>query len=79
MRERAPNLVITFRSTTDAMMMEKKCPEGTGRLIPVPREISRGCGLAWAAEPDQEEYLLGLMREDDIPWLEKKIIEFYVF
>jgi hypothetical protein len=35
--------------------------------------------LAWAAEPDQEEYLLGIMRENDIPWLEKKIIEFYDF
>ncbi|MGI6508781.1 MAG: DUF3343 domain-containing protein [Saccharofermentanales bacterium] len=79
MRERAPKLIITFRSTTDAMMMEKTCPAGNGRLIPVPREISRGCGLAWAAEPDQEAYLLRIMRDNDIPWLEKKIIEFYNF
>ncbi|HNZ63684.1 MAG TPA: DUF3343 domain-containing protein [Bacillota bacterium] len=77
MRERTPKLVITFRSSTDAMMMDKNCPEAYGRLIPVPREISKGCGLAWASSPEMEDALLRLMEELDIPWLEKKIIAFY--
>ena len=36
---------------------EKYCLERgvPGRLIPVPREITAGCGLAWKAEVDQEE------------------------
>ena len=41
--------VITFHTTTHAMAYEKKCMEENipGRIIPVPREITAGCGLAW--------------------------------
>ena len=28
-----------------------------GRMIPVPGEITADCGLAWCAEPEQEEIL----------------------
>lgn len=51
MRKKELRLVITFHTTTDAMAMEKACKqaEAPGRLIPVPREISAGCGLAWCA------------------------------
>jgi hypothetical protein len=50
-REKELKLVITFHTTTAALAMEKLCKnEGvSGRLIPVPREISAGCGLAWCA------------------------------
>ena len=49
MREKKPALIITFSTTTDAMGMEQFCGRNglPGRLIPVPREISAGCGLAW--------------------------------
>lgn len=49
MREKKPYKIITFRTTTAAMAMEKQCMAGglPGRLIPVPREITAGCGLAW--------------------------------
>lgn len=49
MRERKPYMVLTFSTTTAAMAMEKRCGENAvpGRLIPVPREITAGCGLAW--------------------------------
>ena len=49
MREKKTYKVITFRTTTEAMAMEKYCciHKINGRLIPVPREISAGCGLAW--------------------------------
>jgi hypothetical protein len=42
-------MVLTFHTTTEAMAMEKQCNihEIPGRLIPVPREITAGCGLAW--------------------------------
>lgn len=45
-------LVVTFHTTADAMAMEKSCGEkgAPGRLIPVPRSISAGCGLAWCTE-----------------------------
>ena len=49
MRKKELKLVVTFHTTTDAMAMEQVCQEQqvAGRLIPVPREISAGCGLAW--------------------------------
>lgn len=51
MRKKELKLVVTFHTTTDAMAMEKACKEAgaPGRLIPVPREISAGCGLSWCA------------------------------
>ena len=50
-------LVVTFDATAAAMAEEKYCLERgvPGRLIPVPREITAGCGLAWKAEVGQEE------------------------
>ena len=49
MREKKKYMIITFHTTTEAMAMEKSCNTNgiKGRLIPVPREISTGCGLAW--------------------------------
>ena len=48
MRKKELKLVVTFHTTADAMAMEKACREldVPGRLIPVPGEISAGCGLA---------------------------------
>ena len=58
MRKKELKLVVTFHTTADAMAMEKSCKlHGVaGRLIPVPRELSSGCGLAWCANlSDREE------------------------
>lgn len=56
-------LVITFYTTTEAMAMEQACKEvmAPGRLIPVPRSISAGCGLAWCAKVEDEMELRALM------------------
>ena len=61
-------LIITFHTTTEAMAMEKVCKENgaDGRLIPVPRAISAGCGLAWCAKLESEEALRKLMEEQGI-------------
>ena len=49
MREKTPKVVVTFETTTDAIVFEsesKADPEALpGRIIPVPSEISAGCGL----------------------------------
>lgn len=54
MREKTLKLIVTFHTTTAAMAMEKACMEsGTpGRLIPVPREITAGCGMSWSTIPE---------------------------
>ena len=49
MKEKVLTTVVTFETTTQAIAMERECKKNkfTGRLIPVPREISASCGLAW--------------------------------
>ena len=68
MREKELRLVVTFHTTADAMAMEKACREHEvpGRLIPVPRSISAGCGLAWCAPIAERGTLCGVMDEDRI-------------
>lgn len=68
MRKRELKLVVTFHTTADAMAMEKACGEHQvpGRLIPVPRSISAGCGLAWCAPPEARSQVLEVMSEKGI-------------
>lgn len=56
MRKKEKRLIVSFYSTHDAMAFEEYCHEHSiaGRLIPLPREISAGCGLAWSTTPDEE-------------------------
>jgi hypothetical protein len=65
MRERTEKCVVTFRTTTGAMSMERCCKEAglPGRLIPVPRSITAGCGMCWAAPPEAREALETLVIE----------------
>ena len=37
--------------------MKSKESNKDGRMIPVPRELSAGCGLAWCAVPEVKEEL----------------------
>lgn len=60
MRQKRPALVIAFDSTSQAiaaetLFQENNLPE---RMIPIPAQISAGCGLAWKAEPEQKQSLL---------------------
>ena len=57
MRSKSNKLIVTFHTTTAAMAMEKYCHTNgvAGRLIPVPREITAGCGMAWCAPPEARE------------------------
>ncbi|WP_186365757.1 DUF3343 domain-containing protein [Enorma burkinafasonensis] len=70
LRAKAPALVISFASAVDAMQVEKHCrAEGLpGRLIPVPREITAGCGLAWKAAPEDREAILASLEGAGIFW-----------
>ena len=68
MRKREPRLIVAFFTTHDAMAFEDFCHgRGVeGRLIPLPREISAGCGLAWSAPPGDEAGLRGLLADAGI-------------
>ncbi|HCL01605.1 MAG TPA: phytoene dehydrogenase [Lachnoclostridium phytofermentans] len=68
MRKKERKAVITFQNTTSAMAMEKLCKEQglNGRLIPVPRCITAGCGLAFSANPQARFELENFMKESHI-------------
>lgn len=68
MRKKELKLVVTFHTTADAMAMEKACKENDvpGRIIPVPRAISAGCGLSWCAELEDRERIVEMMRATGI-------------
>ena len=63
MRQKEWKLIITFHTTSDAIAFEKACKETgrSGRMIPVPRELSAGCGLAWRMTPEDWEYWNSLL------------------
>ncbi|BFL48063.1 DUF3343 domain-containing protein [Lactonifactor longoviformis] len=68
MRERVLKLVITFHTTAHAMAMEQGCRERNlpGRLIPVPRAISAGCGISWCADISDRQALEGFLKDSQI-------------
>lgn len=59
MRVKQLRLIVTFHTTTAAMAMEKVCEQKVipGRLIPVPRDITAGCGMAWSAPPEARKVI----------------------
>jgi hypothetical protein len=68
MRTKQLRLIVTFHTTTSAMAMEKLCMEQNvpGRLIPVPRDITAGCGMAWSAPVDARDAVGKIAREAGI-------------
>lgn len=66
MRVKEERCVITFATTAGAMAMEESCKARNlpGRLIPVPRTITAGCGMCWAAPPWTREALEELVIEN---------------
>lgn len=69
-RLRKAALLLSFEKTTDAMAVEKYCAANNlpGRLIPIPREITAGCGLAWKSAPGDENLLLSGLNEAGLKW-----------
>ena len=68
MRSRERRLIVAFYTTHDAMAFEDFCAARgvPGRLIPLPREISAGCGLAWSAPPGDGARVRELLDEAGI-------------
>ena len=66
MREKKLRLIITFHTTTAAMAFERFCLEQglPGRLIPVPTQITAGCGMAWMTDPADRPVLEQAIEKD---------------
>lgn len=59
-------LVFSFSSTKFAIASEAAVSEIEARLIPIPPEISAGCGLALKANIDDKEKILELLQKANI-------------
>ena len=68
MRVKMPRLIVTFHTTAAAMGMESACAKAglPGRLIPVPREITAGCGMAWSAPVEARTLLEAFVQQENI-------------
>lgn len=68
MRVKEERCIVTFRTTTGAMAMERLCREQgvPGRLIPVPRSITAGCGMCWAAPREAREAVEDLVVKEHL-------------
>lgn len=69
MRVKERCVLISFRTTNEAMAFEYKC-EGmiTGRLIPLPPLIHAGCGLAWKSSVKEKLNLLNLIKKENLTY-----------
>ena len=68
MREKKLYLIITFHTTAAAIAMEKLCREKDlpGRLIPVPRELTADCGMAWRAGVEDRPTLEAVVGQEKL-------------
>lgn len=70
MRVKKKTWILVFESTTQAMAMEKFAMQQNlpGRLIPIPREITAGCGLSWKADPQERGEILSALQKAGYHW-----------
>ena len=63
-------LVITFNTTTQAYKMEKlrRADNLDGRLIPLPKAISAGCGASFATKNFDKAYWSDYMNKNDVEY-----------
>ncbi len=68
LRREGLRLVLTFYTTADAIATERLCKEKNiaGRLIPVPRELTSDCGMAWSMAPEDRNLLEEALKKEKI-------------
>lgn len=77
-RVKTPHAVATFNSTADAMAVQAAAAGGVpGRVIPVPSEISAGCGLAWSVPAAEREALETALRERGLAYAAITEVDLY--
>ena len=80
-RARVPSLVVSFPTTAAAMACAESCVRRglPGRMIPVPGEVSAGCGLAWKAAPELRDELAAALAEDGVAVEAMAVVELLEF
>lgn len=76
MRIKEVCIIISFKTTTQAMAFENICENDIeGRLIPLPPIIHAGCGLAWKSKLKEKRKLLDIIQEKQLSFDEIHEIE----
>ncbi|MBR5970763.1 MAG: DUF3343 domain-containing protein [Lachnospiraceae bacterium] len=77
MRKQEDRIIVTFHTTTEAIAFERMCREEgiAGRLIPVPKTLSAGCGMAWSAPEDAASALGSLMEQKRVRHQEMTVLK----
>lgn len=62
--------MVSFPTTAAAMACEEFCHGRglPGRMIPVPSQVSAGCGLAWRVLPEERGDIEVALAGAGIPW-----------
>lgn len=65
MRPKEKCFLVAFHTTTEALALEEAAREGDvpGRLIPIPTQITAGCGLAWRMSVGEKDKMTELLRD----------------
>lgn len=68
MLKKTMKIIISFHSISEVLKFEKECKKFKikGRVIPIPREISAGCGMAWCSEIEMEDKINELIKDSKI-------------
>ena len=77
MRKKVLKVIVTFHTTSHAMAADsrKLAYHLSGRLIPVPRQLSAGCGLAWCEPVENKELLENMLAAEYIEYEELCVME----
>ena len=69
MRKKEPCYILSFATTADAILFEKRATAAKlpGRLIPLPPVISAGCGMAWKIKKQEAFDLLPALDTLQVP------------
>lgn len=61
-------IIVAFDSTHDAIKAETEAGRAgiSARLIPIPPEVSAGCGLALRAAPEELDKVRQLLKDQEI-------------
>lgn len=70
MRPKEFCFLVAFHTTTEALALEEAARRENvpGRLIPIPTQITAGCGLAWRMPVDEKEKMKILLTKCDLKY-----------
>lgn len=60
-------IIVTFETEYDALQFADRCKQAKieGRLMPIPRKLSAGCGISWRSEVFLEQTIQVLVQQHE--------------